>query len=247
MSKTLPEVIEQIVTCQRCELSQHCKSPVPVAVPSAPAQTSQEPTQTAQFIVLGEAPGRVEDHRGVPFLGQAGQLLRNQLKINEIHKQAYFMNAVSCWPRFDQHPNGEQLRACRGNLKDQLEVADAKYVLAAGGVAVQALIPHTTITHTAGRLIPIHGKLVFPILHPSFIIRKNDPTLQTVWEESIHLFSFILHWQLKELEVDDCLYCPKIRYGELPTCYKHRKDWRKDQVWDKPRGKKKKLEQEGLF
>lgn len=213
---------------------------VPLSAPVTGKERISSSVSAAPFIVLGEAPGRFEDLRGKPFIGQAGQLLRSQLKILGIHQHAYFMNTVSCWPKNhkDNHPTADQLHACRGNLRDQLEVADAKFVLAAGGIALQALVPHAKVMkHAMGHLIVIHGKLVFPVYHPSYIIRANDPTLMKKWEENLTTFAWLMATldDKGEFVPDTCIYCGRVVTGMAPHCYRHITWWKSDQKWERKR------------
>lgn len=296
MPKTVSQVIEQIVTCQKCKLHQSCRSPVPmslgrsrrsstssssvtpveqdaknlqqssvqidsstspgVRIVETPGKSPQGSTALiknftlSNFIVLGEAPGRVEDHRGVPFIGQAGQLLRSQLKIEGIYDQAVFMNTVSCWPRLeeDMHPTTEQVRACRGNLKDQLAVTDADYVLACGLVALQALLPHAKVMkHAMGKLIEIHGKLVFPIFHPSYVLRANDPTVNRKWEHEVSRFGIVVRFRQDATDREGCIYCSKITTPGSLICYGHRTAWRTDQIWERRNRGKRPPQEERLF
>lgn len=160
------------------------------------------------------------------------------------------MNTVSCWPKLEDggHPTAAQTAACRGNLKDQLDVVPAKYILACGAHALEAMIKHAKLKHVAGQLIPVHGKQVYPVYHPSYIQRANDPTLMKKWGEQIEHFAFLMHWDITGPTEGNCLYCNKVRYGDMITCYGHKDEWRKDQAWTRRGGRKKKMQgQETLF
>jgi hypothetical protein len=102
--------------------------------------------------------------------------------------------------------------------------------------------------HAQGVWVPIHGKLVFPIYHPGYILRANDVTQLRKWEAEIYRFSETLKfhgvWDTPNVDVDKppwCLYCGKECYYGTQVCYKHRNDWRNDQVWDHARRKKRKV------
>lgn len=195
---------------------------------SSPASTS-----TPDFIVLGEAPGRIEDDRGVPFIGPAGQLFRKVLRELDIEHRAVYMNTVSCWPVGEPNskPTTDQKQACRDNLRDQLGVINAAYVLACGQVATQAMIRHSTAA-TMGHLVKIHEKLVYPIYHPAYILHKKDPELYLQWKTDLGRFMMLMGFGVTEDDRETCYYCKNPKYSSLPTCYKHRENWRKDQVWD---------------
>jgi len=295
MPQSLQEVIAQVVTCERCDLSQRCQGPVPLSTthqergqrktqiqtwsldkrtsPATARASGEEgpnqdpisglethPTRTApsttrpDFIVLGEAPGRLEDKKGEPFVGPAGQLLRKVLTDFGIEDRAVFMNSVSCWPRVEEgyKPTTEQKLACKKNLKDQLDVIETPWVLCCGTIATQAMVKHATAA-TNGHVIPVHGKVVFPVWHPAFILYKRDQDLYTKWKTDIGLFMTLMTMEMVTDEHNStCLYCKNPKYGDLMTCYKHRKDWMVDQIWDqKTRVRRKKGSplpgQEGMF
>lgn len=203
-------------------------------------------TGTGSFVVLGEAPGRIEDHKGVPFVGPAGQLLRRELAQMGVEDRAVFMNTVSCWPvgEEDTKPTKEQLQACRVNLRDQLDAVDAVYVLACGRVAIEALVPHAT-SHTRGHLIHIHDQMVFPVYHPSFILHKKSQEIYREWQEELRAFLFLMEFGQLEDTKSTCIYCKAEKYGELDSCYKHRHDLQVDSIWSqtKKHYRKKKGEQ----
>jgi uracil-DNA glycosylase family 4 len=162
-------------------------------------------TTAANFIVLGMAPGRVEDGKGVPFVGPAGTLLRNELRRTGVNPAlAYYMNVVCCWPP-DNNPKATHIDACRGNLKDQLEVADAELVLVCGNVAMETLIPHAT-PHTRATVIPIHKKRIFGIHHPSYILRAKDSAIYKRWQSDLWVFRMLLN-EGNVFEAGRCIYC----------------------------------------
>src|SRR5207253_359251 len=61
---SLTEIRSVVAGCTRCALYASALNPVP-----------GEGNPTADFMVIGEAPGQTEDEQGKPFVGRAGQLL----------------------------------------------------------------------------------------------------------------------------------------------------------------------------
>lgn len=167
-------------------------------------------------------------------MGPAGGILRKVLREFRVEGQAVFMNTVSCWPvteaKDGYHPTTEHKRACRGNLAAQLQHC-GPYVLAMGNVAMEAMIRHAS-KYTRGHLVPIHGKLVMPLFHPSYIMRERDRALYRSWCEDISVFLAIRAMGMTEDPKESCIYCrnPKAPYSTA-TCYKHNKLWVSDQVW----------------
>lgn len=261
--KTVMEVRRQILTCDQCELAGKCRSPIPMTLPKTAtkipstltnhitcanvtgmSQSREDGTgkeiKAASFIVLGEAPGRIEDFEGKPFIGPAGRLLRRSLgEVGLDGDNGAYMNVVSCWPH--GKPENKHVEACRENLRDQLDAVDVRYVLCCGATALKSLVPHTTMKEAAGKLIPIHGKVVMPVLHPAYFLHKQgDRSVMDGWVGQLAKFGMVVLWGEKEIWEDKCVYCGKIGW---PACKSHQGYWAADQKWD---GKKRRNRKVGL-
>jgi uracil-DNA glycosylase family 4 len=177
------------------------------------------------------APGKVEDHRGIPFVGPAGVLLRNELRRQMTDPtNAYYINAVSCMPPQNKL-RPEYLAACRQNLKDQLDVAsDAKWILACGKVALEALLPHAT-PQTRGKAIRVHGKTVFGVYHPSYILQTPDRSAYGLWSGQLFIFGMMVLGDVDSADHDVCAYCNDAAIQYSHACKKHMGIWKVDSQW----------------
>ena len=159
-----------ILSCTDCELSQHVTTPVPFSGPSP-----------NPFVVVGEAPGEDEDKQGEPFVGPAGRLLRRAIDVafgEQGYNEAFsYLNAVSCYPKGTPRP--AHLAACQKHLESQLALLNPRYALVVGGVALNALWPHTDAplsiaTYRASWLMrPNDGCFYYPTWHPSAVLRAG--------------------------------------------------------------------------
>lgn len=214
-------VREAIRGCTSCDLVKHAK-PVPFAGPNP-----------AKFIVLGEAPGRSEDHHGQPFIGPSGRLLRRMLaKAGLDEYDAAFMNVVSCNPWGS--PPQASIDACRHHLLEQLAVADSPFVLAAGATALQAMIPDGQLRRLHGHPYLVetetpHDTLkhkVFPIFHPAYLLRDNSdmPVVQGELGNFRELIKDVL--PIEWLRNGKCSQCGEAadEWDErmVPYCNKHK-------------------------
>ncbi|MGD2074894.1 MAG: uracil-DNA glycosylase, partial [Gammaproteobacteria bacterium] len=67
----------------------------------------------AEWLVIGEAPGRDEDLQGEPFVGRAGQLLNAMLQaIGLRREQVYIANILKCRPPNNRDPKPEEVLCC---------------------------------------------------------------------------------------------------------------------------------------
>src|SRR6056297_1538229 len=77
--------------------------------------------QTADLVLVGEAPGQQEDLKGEPFVGRAGQLLDQMLlAIGLKREQIYIANILKCRPPSNRDPKPEEQTCCTPYLQQQL-------------------------------------------------------------------------------------------------------------------------------
>lgn len=216
MDKRLLDVKAQVLTCLNCDLTDKCRQPIPIHTPNP----------SPRFMVLGEAPGQVEDRQGLPFVGPAGTFLKRSLRKAGLHPTdgAYF-NAVSCFPKERKTPTSDEMAACRRNLFDQLHSVDALHVLVCGSIALKSLLPHADITYASGMPILAHGKWLFPVYHPSYILRTRM-ALES-WERQLKEFFYIVTTN-GVVHSTRCIYCNAGRMGGQYTCQYHEKWWAQD-------------------
>jgi DNA polymerase len=87
-------------------------------------------------MLVGEAPGRVEDDTGRPFVGPAGRLLSALLEsIGLPRSRVYITNVVKCRPPNNREPSDEELRACAGYLLEQIRIVRPRTIVLLGRVA----------------------------------------------------------------------------------------------------------------
>lgn len=133
---------------------------------------------TPQLYILGEAPGENEAISGRPFIGKAGQLLRQYLPTG-YRNIARISNAARCHPEGNKTPSPKTLQHCSVFLKSDIARTKPKVILALGGTALSALYPDLTkgITTWRGRVMVYRQGTfscwVVPAVHPSFINRSG--------------------------------------------------------------------------
>jgi DNA polymerase len=232
--RTLIETVrDKVRACQNCELRTSCREPVPM-MESRLLKGSER-----RFAVIGEAPGRMEDRKGQPFVGPAGRYLRRKLSDANLDPgRGYYLNAVSCWPQGT--PTDAHILACKQNLIDQWEVMDTAYVLACGQTAIRAILPHAT-NHTRNKVMKIHGKYVMPVYHPSYVLFHN-PNAEPAFQKSLYMFWALVNGLVEPVGVT-CVYCRKPTQDERKfACSPHMAWWRKDRDWKMPRPPQMSLE-----
>ncbi len=131
--------------------------------------------QSAEWLVIGEAPGADEDRQGEPFVGWAGQLLNAMLaSIGLKREQVYIANILKCRPPNNRDPKPEEAAACAAFLQRQIELIQPKLILVVGRVAAQNLLQSDApIGKLRGRVHQLEsGVPVIATYHPAYLLRS---------------------------------------------------------------------------
>jgi len=137
----------------------------------------------AELMFIGEGPGRDEDEQGVPFVGEAGQLLTRMINAMQFTRSdVYITNIVKCRPPKNRNPEQEEANACIAFLKRQIELIQPKVIVLLGAVPLQFLMNKTGITRTRGQWLEYNGIQVMPTFHPAYLLR-NPAARKDVWSD----------------------------------------------------------------
>lgn len=131
----------------------------------------------AELMFIGEAPGKNEDLQGEPFVGAAGRLLNQLLEEAGIARQrVYIANVIKCRPPGNRDPRPDEIDACKGYLRRQLELVDPTVVVTLGNFATKLLLKtETGITRLRGNSYRWwRDKVVVPTYHPAAALRGGD-------------------------------------------------------------------------
>lgn len=130
----------------------------------------------AEVLIVGEGPGQKEDELGLPFVGRSGQLLDKLLsEIDLAREDVYIANVVKCRPPLNRDPRPDEIEACKGYLKRQIELIDPKVVLTLGNFSTKLLLSTATgITRMRGRAYEWWGRFLIPTFHPAAALRGGE-------------------------------------------------------------------------
>ena len=155
----------QVAACTRCELSKGRTQTV-FGVGNV----------NADWLIIGEAPGRDEDLQGEPFVGRAGKLLNAMLyAIGLLREQVFIANILKCRPPDNRDPRPEEIACCEGYLKQQIAMIKPKIILAVGRIAAQNLLKvNTPIGQMRGNRYeyPESNIPVVVTYHPAYLLRS---------------------------------------------------------------------------
>ena len=141
-------------------------------------------TAAAEVVVVGEAPGAEEDRTGRPFVGPAGKLLDLLLlSVGFPRERVYICNVLKCRPPGNRDPQADEVAACSGYLRAQLETIQPRALLAVGKFAAQTLLgSQAPIGKLRGRVHAYEGVPMVVSYHPAFLLRSPQWT-RTTWED----------------------------------------------------------------
>ncbi|WP_369139605.1 uracil-DNA glycosylase [Modestobacter versicolor] len=126
-----------------------------------------------RLVLVGEAPGATEDETGRPFVGRSGALLDQLLGEAGLDRaDTAVLNIVKCRPPGNRTPKTAEVARCSGWLRRQLDLLDARVVVALGlSSAKWFLGPRTVLGQVRGRPHEVGGRAVWATYHPSAAIR----------------------------------------------------------------------------
>ena len=147
--------------------------------------------EKARWLFIGEGPGRNEDLKGEPFVGQAGKLLDNMLLAMGLRRgdNAYIANIVKCRPTDgsgrDRPPTPDEVAACLPYLQRQIALIQPTMLVALGKTAALALLgldPDTPVSRLRGKVHRYAGLPLVVTYHPAYLLRSMADKRKS-WED----------------------------------------------------------------
>lgn len=128
----------------------------------------------SDIIFIGEAPGKNEDLKGIPFVGAAGKFFDEMLgAIGKKREDIYITNIVKYRPLNNRDPKPEEKEACNEWLINELKIISPKLIVFLGRHSMLQFFPFEKISEIHGKLllknIPKLGKkqAFLPLYHPA--------------------------------------------------------------------------------
>ena len=138
----------------------------------------------APILFVGEGPGRHEDEQGIPFVGQAGQLLNLALTSCLFPPDSYYIaNVVKIRPPQNRTPLPEEQEACLPYLRNQFLLVRPRIIVCLGAVAVSAMISKDAkITALRGTWTERKGVFFTATYHPAALLRDDSKKI-IMWKD----------------------------------------------------------------
>lgn len=170
---TVPRLREAAASCTACPLYRNATRTV-----------FGEGPERAPLMLVGEAPGDVEDAAGRPFAGPAGRLLDRCLGEAGLDRRClYLTNVVKHFKwvprgarRIHEKPAAAEITACFPWLEAEIAAVAPRVLVALGATAAQALFGRDfRVTRERGRVIRSNwARQALATVHPSALLRIPD-------------------------------------------------------------------------
>ena len=140
------------------------------------------------IMIIGEAPGIIEDKVGSPFKGESGELLDKMLIAINIRRQnIYTSYAINFRPPEDRKPTSQEIKRYSVLLKEHITIIDPKIIILMGSSAMEALTGiKSKISSERGKWKEVILKSKsYPVMitfNPSYLIRFPENKKYS-WED----------------------------------------------------------------
>jgi DNA polymerase len=127
-------------------------------------------------MIVGEAPGADEDEKGEPFIGPAGEILREVVRATKILNKSNTLitNVCKCRPPKNKFPKDESADICMSNwFWKEFEIAKPERMLLLGSTPLKYVANMEGITACRGQWYRIKGVRTMATFHPSYILRTD--------------------------------------------------------------------------
>ena len=156
----LNKLFKAIETCKNCSL---CQNRINSVVSRG--------NINAKIMLIGEAPGKLENQVGQPFVGKSGQQLNELLSKAGFNPEQdiYFCNVVKCRPvknNKDRKPYKQEIEACIKFLNVQIEIIAPKIIILCGNTAKRIFRINKPMKTVHGTCINNGNIRLFPVYHP---------------------------------------------------------------------------------
>ncbi len=171
-----------IRVCTRCRLYQDRLNAVP-----------GKGNINADVVLVGEGPGEMEDVKGEPFVGKAGQLLTSMLAAIQLKREdVYITNIVKCRPPENRTPLPDEILSCITFLEGQIELINPSIICCLGWTAAKSMLgSDLSLSRLRGKFHRYKNIPLLPTYHPAAILRFPEKYKRAAWTDLKMLRDFL--------------------------------------------------------
>ncbi|MDD2439071.1 MAG: uracil-DNA glycosylase [Methanosarcinaceae archaeon] len=147
-----------ILACEKCPLHK-----------TASNKVIGKGSKSPKVLFIGEAPGKNEDAKGIPFCGRAGKELDKMLKEMALSAEDWaVINTIKCRPPENRTPYKTELESCKPFLLAQIELFDPKVIVLLGNTAERAFFQGRSLEWGISKRF--EDRTVLKLYHPAALI-----------------------------------------------------------------------------
>ncbi|MEO5627494.1 MAG: uracil-DNA glycosylase [Candidatus Saccharimonadales bacterium] len=137
----------------------------------------------ANIVFIGEAPGKNEDIKGLPFVGAAGKFLDEMLGAIDLKREdIYITNIVKYRPPNNRDPLPEEKAAFLPYLQQQMAIIQPKLIITLGKHSMECFLPGLKISDVHGQPQRKAKQVYLPLYHPAAAL-YNGGLRQTLLDD----------------------------------------------------------------
>ena len=139
-------------------------------------------------MLIGEAPGEIEDSSGRSFQGEIGNLLKKMLSAININiEKVYSTYSVNFRPPKDRKPTAHEIKRYSVFLREHISIINPKILVLMGSTAMEAVLGLTSrISGERGKwkeiILKNKGIPLMITFNPSYLIRFPENKKYS-WED----------------------------------------------------------------
>lgn len=123
---------------------------------------------TAKIMLIGEAPGKTEDHELTPFVGKAGKVLEHLLEtVGMTREQVFITNTVKYRPPDNRTPTPAEVEASKSYVGRELVIINPKITVLMGRPTLEMVFPGYGIGAFHGDVLTKKGRDYLVSYHPA--------------------------------------------------------------------------------
>jgi uracil-DNA glycosylase family 4 len=168
----LHSMIEKIINCNKCSLSETRKNALP-----------GEGNPKARIMLVAQAPGEKEDEEGRMFVGPTGKVLDELLgELGIERNNLYLTNLVKCMLPNYRKPRQEEIDACSEYLDQEIDLIEPEIISPLGYYATRHILDKydyslpekkEDLRALSGKLLLTQKKKIYPLTHPTALVFDN--------------------------------------------------------------------------
>ncbi len=130
----------------------------------------------ANIVLIGEAPGKNEDLRGVPFVGVANFMINEYLhQIGLTEEEVFITNLVKCRPLKGRNPYLKEINKCAIVLEEELQEIQPKIIVTMGLFPTKYFLGlRENISDLRGKIYKKDDYTIIPVYHPMALVRDSS-------------------------------------------------------------------------